>query len=124
MRNAFEERLAAQLGPDYQYEPLKLTYQTSHTYLLDFVDVENKVIVEGKGFFPSSDRAKMLAVKQQHPDWTIRISFTNPHKTISKASKTTYAMWCEKHGLGWEQGPMPVKKARKGKAAPRQTGDE
>lgn len=104
-RNKFEERVAKQLGPDFEYEALKLPYTTQHTYLPDFVDHEHKLIVESKGRFPASDRAKMLAVKAQHSDWTIKLVFQNPDTKLNKGSKTTYSAWAERHGFQWEKGP-------------------
>ncbi len=104
-RNPFEKRCAAKLGPEFAYEPLKLSYTLECQYLPDFVDVANKRIVESKGLFDAADRRKILAVKAQHPDWTVEIWFTNPNKTISKTSKTTYADWCRKNGIAWAKGP-------------------
>ncbi len=112
MRNSLEKRVAAQLGPAYEYEAIKLSYTTSHTYLPDFIDRANKVIVETKGYFPAEDRRKMRAVREQHPGWTIRIIFQNPDATISKTSTTTYAKWCERLGIEWERAP-PVIRAPK-----------
>lgn len=110
MRNGLEKRVAAQLGPSWEYEAIKLTYTVSHTYLPDFIDRANKVIVETKGYFPAEDRRKMLAVKQQHPDWTIRIAFTKPETPVSKGSSFTYADWCDKHGIAWERAPSTAKR--------------
>lgn len=104
-RNPYEARCAATLGAGYAYEPIKLPYVIEATYCPDFVDIANKRIVEAKGLFDAADRRKLLAVKDSHPDWTIEIWFTNPKATISKASKTTYANWCDKHGIAWKQGP-------------------
>ena len=104
-RNPYEARCAAALGPDFQYEPIKLPYVIQSNYIPDFVDAEKKRIVESKGLFDAADRRKLLAVKAAHPDWTIEIWFTNPNKTISKQSKTTYADWCKKNGFVWKEGP-------------------
>jgi hypothetical protein len=41
----------------------------------------------------------MLAVKAQHPEWTIIFVFQNPNQTIAKTSKTTYSKWAEKNGF-------------------------
>ena len=46
-------------------------------------------------------------VQQQHPDLDIRFVFSNPLTRISKKSKTTYAMWCEKHGFQYAKGLIP-----------------
>ncbi len=98
---------ARDLGPDYQYEALAERCTTiEHTYLADFTCFDTKTIVETKGFWPPDDRRKVPeAVQKQNPDWTIIMEFTNPKKTISKTSRTTYAEWCERHGLQWRQGP-------------------
>jgi hypothetical protein len=104
-RNPYEARCAAKLGAGYSYEPLKLTYTLTCSYLPDFVDVANKRIIEAKGLFDAADRRKILAVKAQNPEYTIEIWFQKPDMKISKGSKTTYSMWCEKNGIAWKQGP-------------------
>lgn len=104
-RNSFEARCGRDLGPGFAYEALKLPYVLECSYLPDFIDVQGKRIVEAKGLFDAADRRKMLAVKKAHPDYAIEIWFTNPEKTISKASKTTYRAWCDKHGFEVKQGP-------------------
>ena len=43
----------------------------------------------------------MLAVKECNPDLDIRMIFQRPFNKIYKGSKTTYAMWCEKHDILW-----------------------
>lgn len=98
-RNGFEARCGAAFGSGYTYETHKLSYTVERTYTPDFVDAANKRIIETKGYFPSEDRSKMLAVKKANPDWTFEICFQNPHKTISKASTTTYEQWATKHGF-------------------------
>lgn len=104
-RNKFEAKCGATFGPSYEYETIKLSYTTPHTYTPDFTDVQGKRIIETKGWFPPSDRAKMLAVKRDNPDWTIALCFQNPETKISKKSKTTYRQWAEKHGF--EVVPSP-----------------
>ncbi|TCP92731.1 phage endonuclease I [Sphingomonas sp. PP-CE-1A-559] len=104
-RNPFEARCGRDLGPGFAYEAVKLSYVLECTYLPDFIDQEAKRIVEAKGLFDAGDRRKMLAVKRAYPEYTIEMWFTNPDKTISKASKTTYRSWCEKHGFKVKQGP-------------------
>ncbi len=98
-RNPFEARCGEAFGPAFAYEPIKLTYTTEHTYTPDFVDHANRTIIETKGYFPASDRAKMIAVKRANPDWRIEICFQRPETRISKTSKTTYKAWAERHGF-------------------------
>lgn len=104
-RNPYEARCARNLGAGYEYEAVKLTYTLECTYLPDFIDRKAKRIVEAKGLFDAADRRKMLAVKKAHPDYSIEIWFTNPDKTISKTSTTTYRTWCAKHGFEAKRGP-------------------
>jgi Autographiviridae endonuclease I len=106
VRNAFEQRCGAKLGPDFQYEAVKLSYQPpAKSYTPDWINPDTKEIVEAKGYLRPTDRAKMLLVKRDNPGFTYRIIFQNPHRTISKQSRTTYAQWAEKHGFKWEEGP-------------------
>jgi hypothetical protein len=102
-RNKLEARVGASLPPEYAYESTRLPYTTAHYYLPDFIDTEARRIVEVKGQFPASDRAKMRAIRQQHPDYSIEIRFQNPQTKIAKNSRTTYASWCEKNGIAWSK---------------------
>ena len=49
----------------------------------------------------------MILVKQQHPELDIRFVFSNSRQKISKQSKTTYGMWCEKHGFLYADKTVP-----------------
>lgn len=110
MRNPFEERVGQTLGPEYAYEPIKLSYTIQARYIPDFVDVANKRIVEAKGLWDAADRRKIKLIREQHPEWRIHMVFTNPYKTISKASKTRYCDICDKLGVTWEEGPKAPRK--------------
>ncbi len=98
-RNRLEARVRSQLGAEYEYESTYLPYTLAHRYLPDFIDPEAKRIVEVKGRFTSADRAKMKAIRQQYPDYTIEMRFQNPDTKIAKNSKTSYSDWCIKHGI-------------------------
>lgn len=112
-RSGLEGENALQLeeaGVEYAYEQFKLRYEkpaTYHTYTPDFVLFANGIIVETKGRFVTEDRKKHLLIKAQYPDLDIRFVFSNPNARISKKSKTTYAMWCEKHGFLYSKGEIP-----------------
>jgi len=115
-RSGFEDELAEWLdarGIPYKYESLKIKYEQPakvRTYTPDFVlgeENHKRIIIETKGRFLTSDRQKHLLVKEQHPDLDIRFVFWNPQQTISKRSKTTYAMWCEKYGFKWAKRVIP-----------------
>ena len=100
-RSKLEERVARWMSLnelEHEYESMKLLYVISATYNPDFI-LPNGVILEVKGWFKPEDRRKMLAVKAANPDLDIRMVFQNPSSPISKGSKTTYAMWCEKNGF-------------------------
>lgn len=104
-RNSYEARCGRDLGDGWEYETVKLPYVLECVYIPDFIDTQNKRIVEAKGRFPASDRRKMLAVKKAHPDFEYEIWFTNPDAPINKGSKTTNRSWAEKHGFIAKAGP-------------------
>ena len=102
-RSKLEERLATlltTLGISYEYESEKVSYTIQHHYTPDFV-LPNHTYLEAKGYWDAADRRKILAVKKDNPDMDLRMVFQAPYNTISKKSKTTYAMWCEKHNIPW-----------------------
>ena len=102
-RSRLEERLARWMEVNdlpFEYETLKLDYTVQAVYTPDFI-LPNGVILEAKGYFKPEDRRKMLAVKKQHPELDIRLVFQAPYNTLSKKSKTTYAMWATKNGFLW-----------------------
>ena len=102
-RSKLEERVAIllqELGISYEYESTKVPYTIQHTYHPDFV-LPNYVHLETKGYWDAADRRKVLAVKRDNPELDLRMVFQSPYNKISKKSKTTYAMWCEKHDIPW-----------------------
>ena len=46
-------------------------------------------------------------LKQQHPELDIRIVFQSANTKIRKGSKTTYGMFCDKHGIVWAEKNVP-----------------
>lgn len=111
-RSGLEERIAeklTKLGVDFKYEEVVIKYikpASTHKYTPDFV-LPNGIIVETKGRFLQADRMKHLLVKEQNPTMDIRFVFSNSNSRISKASKTTYAAWCEKHGFKYADKTIP-----------------
>ena len=102
-RSKLEERVAELLDAlkiSYEYESTKVPYIIQHHYCPDFV-LPNNVYLETKGYWDPEDRRKILAVKKDNPDLDLRMVFQAPYNTISKKSKTTYAMWCERHDIPW-----------------------
>ena len=111
-RSGLEELVQQQLkmlGIDAEYEPFKIDYTKPakpSRYTPDFV-LPNGVIIETKGRFVTADRQKHILIKAQHPHLDIRFVFSDPNTRISKKSKTTYAMWCEKNGFLFAKQTIP-----------------
>lgn len=111
-RSGLEVKVAKQLeqaGVKVEYETTKIKYsvpQSLHTYTPDFV-LPNGIVVETKGRFLSDDRKKHLLIKKQYPEKDIRFVFSNSKAKISKASKTSYADWCNKHGFKYADKEIP-----------------
>ncbi len=103
MRNRFEEKVAKTVGPEFAYEAKRMPFNVMKHYLPDWIDEENKRIIEAKGRFTTEDRQKHRLIKEQYPDWEVTIVFQDARRTIAKRSKTTYADWCDKHGIKWRQ---------------------
>lgn len=98
-RSKFEEEFAKRY-PQLQYETNKIKYTVEHTYNPDWKVKEN-VYLETKGRFVAADRAKHLYIREQHPEITVYLVFMNPNVKLNRVSKTTYAEWCDKHGIPW-----------------------
>ena len=93
----------------FGYETKKIKYRKpakDATYTPDFI-LPNGIIIEGKGRFLTADRQKHLLVRDQQPDLDIRFVFSRSAAKISKASKTTYANWCEKNGFQYADRSIP-----------------
>ena len=102
-RSGLEEKVAdlmIELGVKYEYESTKIPYIIRHNYTPDFL-LPNGIYLECKGYWSAEDRRKIKQVKQTNPDIDLRMVFQSPYNTISKRSKTTYAQWCDKHGIKW-----------------------
>lgn len=111
-RSGLEEKTAEyldDLGIKYTYEKTKVKYRVEEdrAYTPDFVILSNNVIIETKGRFTSADRKKHLLIQKQHPDLDIRFVFTNSNNKLNKGSKTSYAMWCDKHGFKYADKYIP-----------------
>lgn len=113
-RSGLEEAVGAWLtqhGIDGRYEDKAdvIHYtkpESAHKYTRDF-RLPNGIIVETKGRFVTADRQKHLLIQKQHPHLDIRFVFDYAKGKISKGSKTTYAMWADKHGFKWAQKQIP-----------------
>lgn len=103
---AVKGNLEAQ-GCPFLYEPVNIPYDSPGLYKPDFVLTKQAIIVEAKGEFKTEDRRKMLLVKAQYPDLDIRFVFSRASTRIGTKSKTTYAMWCDRHGFPYADKTVP-----------------
>lgn len=111
-RSGLEDRFIQELeeyGLDPNYEAKKFEYiipESKHNYTPDF-PLSPHIVIETKGRWVVEDRQKMLLIKEQYPEIDFRIVFYNANQKIKKGSKTTYAMWCDKHGIKWANRTIP-----------------
>lgn len=111
-RSGLEEQVGDQLasaGVKAGYETEKVNYlrpARKAKYTPDWI-LPNGIVIETKGRFKVEDRQKHIHIKQQHPNLDIRFVFSNSKGKISKGSKTTYAMWCNKHGFMYADKWIP-----------------
>ena len=112
-RSKFEENIVNEIKKKkikYKYEEYEIDYvqpAIDRTYLPDLYFPKTKIFVELKGRLTIEDRKKHLLIKDQHPELDIRIVFQNPKGKIRKGSKTTYADFCDKHGIIWADKEIP-----------------
>ena len=111
-RSGLEEKVAEYLtskGVGFSFETMKVHYvkpETKHIYTPDFI-LDNGIIIETKGRWLLDDRKKHILIRKQRPDLDIRILFQNANAKISKGSKTSYAAFCEKHGIPYAHREIP-----------------
>jgi hypothetical protein len=111
-RSGFELKVSEQLNEakvPFGYEDTVISYTkpaTNHKYTIDF-RLPNGVLIEAKGRWTLEDRKKHLLVREQNPELDIRIIFQSPNNKIRKGSKTTYADFCDKHGIQWAAKEVP-----------------
>lgn len=131
LRSNLEKKVATHLDKkdvEYGYENEVLHYvvpESRHKYTPDFI-LPNRIIVEVKGRLTAADRKKMLLVKEQNPDRDIRFLFAVDNK-ISKSSKTTYSIWCEKKGFKYHvsrDGNIPDEWLKERKATRKTTKEK
>ena len=112
-RSGLEGKLGTQIeaeGNMIRYEGLKVPYvipESLHSYKPDF-ELDNGIIIEGKGIFDAQDRAKHLLIQAQHPSLDIRFVFTNSKAPITPGSKTSLADWCKKFGFKFADKLIPA----------------
>lgn len=95
------------IAPNYESRQFEyIVPESKHIYTPDF-PVSPHIVIETKGRWVLEDRQKMLLVIEQYPDIDFRIVFYNANQKIKKGSKTSYAMWCDKHGIKWANKTIP-----------------
>lgn len=116
LRSGYEKKVRKCLEENkvqYTYESMVIKYvvpETKRSYTPDFI-LPNGVIIESKGYpFSSKDRAKMLFVKEQHPELDVRILFERDLKISRKGAKkvTKYSDWAEKNGFKYAISPQGI----------------
>ena len=111
-RSGFEHKISEQLeelniDPKYEQTVIKYTVpERQSKYTVDFT-LPNGILVETKGRWTTEDRKKHLLVKEQYPELDVRILFQSPKTKIRKGSKTSYADFCDKHGIQWAEKKIP-----------------
>lgn len=103
-RNKFEAAILSQLvvaNVSFEYETEKIPYVLYRNYIPDFIlkTKQGKVYLECKGYLRPEHKAKMVAVKQQHPDLDIWIIFYSNNKKNIK--------WAIKYGFKYAIGKIP-----------------
>jgi len=103
-RNKFEKKLERQIKRakvPYEYESERIAYILARDYIPDFIvhTPLGKVYIEAKGYLRPEHKAKMVAVKKQHPEKDIRILFYAPNKKYEK--------WAIKNGFKYAFSTIP-----------------
>ncbi len=101
-RSGYEADIAAVLGAEFSHEPDKFWYFVPTTYLPDFVNYDERIIVEAKGlFFEKKQLTKYQHIRASFPDWTICFYFQNPNLKLKlewELGDMTYREWAESSG--------------------------
>ena len=108
-KSGFERTLAANFTSrkiKFKYESIKIPYVLERNYNPDFEFIEHGFFVEAKGLLDRESKAKMIAVKRQHPDIDIRFVFMSGDKKVP-GTKQTHAQWAERNGFLWAEGRVP-----------------
>ena len=110
-RSRFEFELAQYLAKNKiknEYEKYKFKYTPPvRTYTSDFYLTNYGFHLELQGHLDVATRVKHLLIKEQNPSVDIRFIFPNSQKKIYKGSKTTYAVWCNRHNFLYADNRIP-----------------
>jgi len=64
-------------------------------------------VAETKGYWEPKVRLAETEAIKQNPEVDVRYIFQRANTPIRKGSKTTYAIWCDKHDILWAEGTIP-----------------
>ena len=104
LKNKFEAKIYEQLKKSklvFYYEEERFPYVLSRHYIPDF-KIRTRtgyLYIEVKGYLRPEHKAKMVAVKRQHPEIDLRILFYAPKKE--------YIKWAEKNGIKYAISVIP-----------------
>ena len=103
-KNKFEQKLFSELKRSkvkFEYETEKIPYVLARHYIPDFIvtTCTGKLYIEAKGYLRPEHKAKMVAVRKQHPEKDIRILFYAPNKKNEK--------WAVKNNFKYAIGSIP-----------------
>ena len=104
LRNKFETRIHNQLRRariNFKYESEKIPYVLARHYIPDFIleTKSGKIYIECKGYLRDEHKAKLIAVKRQHPAVDLRIVFYSFNKK--------YVKWAERNGFVYAIEKIP-----------------
>lgn len=104
-KNLFEKRINLQLKRSklkFKYECERIPYVLAGHYIPDFIveTINGKIYIECKGYLRPASKAKMVAVRRQHPEIDLRIVFYEKRKSNIR--------WAEKIGIKWAVGTIPT----------------
>lgn len=104
LKNKFEKKIDRQLKRSklrYGYEVDRIAYILARHYIPDFMVYTSRgvVYIETKGFLRREDKAKLKAVKKQHPEKDIRLLFYKQTKDNER--------WAIKNGFTYAYETIP-----------------
>ena len=103
------KRLAKRKDLKVEYEAEAIPYVLFRNYTPDFkieTATQKTLYIEAKGHFDRDSRAKMLAVKDQHPEKEICIVFESDN-LLYKGAKWRYSDWAERNGFKYSINEIP-----------------
>lgn len=113
--HGFDSQLERRLGATFgTHSKKKVPYLLKHTYNTDWLvyvkypnNTKKAYLIEAKGIFRGSDRAKYVAIKEQYKELASHLKvdevelifiFQDPNVPVAR-TKTTHGEWAAKHGF-------------------------